>query len=160
SRPGTSCQSPAPRLSGDPGAGTDCAGPVRSICAAARTAGRSGVEHRPRDRSEQDGRHRTEIDNRRPRSRQRAGSRGGRLSFRMFLPNTGIEVIQADFPRGEVRAALFDFDGTLSLIREGWPDVMIPMMVQHLERTPAAEARDELGRRVEEFVMRLNGKQT
>jgi phosphoglycolate phosphatase-like HAD superfamily hydrolase len=78
----------------------------------------------------------------------------------MFLPHTRIEVLHSDFPRGKIRAALFDFDGTLSLIREGWPDVMIPMMVEHLAGTPAAEARDELGRRVEEFVMRLNGKQT
>jgi len=78
----------------------------------------------------------------------------------MFLPNTRIEVIHADFPRGKVKAALFDFDGTLSLIREGWPEVMIPMMVEHLARTPAAETRDELRPRVEEFVMRQNGKQT
>src|SRR5262245_22418776 len=78
----------------------------------------------------------------------------------MFLPNTRIEVVHDDFPRGKIRAALFDFDGTLSLIREGWPDVMIPMMVEHLARTPGAESRDELGHRVEEFVMRLNGKQT
>jgi phosphoglycolate phosphatase-like HAD superfamily hydrolase len=78
----------------------------------------------------------------------------------MFLSNTRIEVIHPDFPRGTIRAALFDFDGTLSLIREGWPEVMIPMMVGHLARTPAAESGDQLGRRVEEFVMRLNGKQT
>jgi phosphoglycolate phosphatase-like HAD superfamily hydrolase len=78
----------------------------------------------------------------------------------MFLPNTRIEIVHNEIPRGKIRAALFDFDGTLSLIREGWPDVMIPMMVEHLARTPAAESRDELSRRVEEFVMRLNGKQT
>ncbi len=78
----------------------------------------------------------------------------------MILPGTRIEVIHADFPRGKVKAALFDFDGTLSLIREGWPEVMMPMMVEHLARIPGAEARDELHRRVEEFVMRLNGKQT
>src|SRR6266849_10350871 len=78
----------------------------------------------------------------------------------MFLSNTRIEVIHPDFPRGKIRVALFDFDGTLSLIREGWPDVMIPMMVEHLGRTPAAEPLGELARRVEEFVMRLNGKQT
>ncbi|HEY2252008.1 MAG TPA: HAD family hydrolase [Planctomycetaceae bacterium] len=78
----------------------------------------------------------------------------------MFLPNTRIEVIHSEFPRGRVRAALFDFDGTLSLIREGWPEVMIPMMVDHLAATPTTETRDELGRSVEEFVMRLNGKQT
>lgn len=78
----------------------------------------------------------------------------------MFLPETRIEVIHPDFPRAKVQAVLFDFDGTLSLIREGWPDVMIPMMVEHLARTPSAEPLGELVHRVEEFVMRLNGKQT
>jgi phosphoglycolate phosphatase len=78
----------------------------------------------------------------------------------MFLPDSRIEVIHADFPRGKIKAALFDFDGTLSLIREGWPEVMIPMMVEHLARTPGAEGRHELRQRVEEFVMRQNGKQT
>ena len=78
----------------------------------------------------------------------------------MFLPDTHIEVIHPEFPRGKVRVALFDFDGTLSLIREGWPEVMIPMMVNHLAATPTTEGRDELARSVEEFIMRLNGKQT
>jgi phosphoglycolate phosphatase-like HAD superfamily hydrolase len=78
----------------------------------------------------------------------------------MFLPGTRIEIIRDDFPRGKIRAALFDFDGTLSLIREGWPEVMIPMMVEHLAQAPSAESREELKPRVEEFVMRLNGKQT
>jgi phosphoglycolate phosphatase-like HAD superfamily hydrolase len=78
----------------------------------------------------------------------------------MFIPNTRIEVINSDFPRGGVRVGLFDFDGTLSLIREGWPEIMIPMMVEHLARTPTPESRDDLALRVEEFVMRQNGKQT
>src|SRR5215468_4332672 len=80
--------------------------------------------------------------------------------MRTAFSDDEIEVINPDLPRGRFRSVLFDFDGTLSLIREGWPDVMIPMMVEHLARTPAAESRDELSRRVEEFVMRLNGKQT
>src|SRR5436190_19224410 len=78
----------------------------------------------------------------------------------MFIPDTRIEVINSDFPRGRVRVGLFDFDGTLSLIREGWPEVMIPMMVEHLASTGTAETRDQLTSHVEEFVMRLNGKQT
>jgi phosphoglycolate phosphatase len=78
----------------------------------------------------------------------------------MFLSNTRIEVINSTFPRSKIRAAVFDFDGTLSLIREGWPEVMIPMLVEHLARTPAAESRDVLKPLVEEFVMRQNGKQT
>ncbi len=65
-----------------------------------------------------------------------------------------------DFPRGEFRAALFDFDGTLSLIRRNWQAVMIPMMVDVLIETGTSENREQLAQHVEEFVMRLNGKQT
>jgi len=79
---------------------------------------------------------------------------------RRSLPGTRIEIVHEKTPRGRVRVALFDFDGTLSLIREGWPEVMIPLMVEHLAQTPRAEPRDQLRQRVEEFVMRLNGKQT
>jgi phosphoglycolate phosphatase len=48
----------------------------------------------------------------------------------------------------------------LSLIREGWPDVMIPMMVRILQGTGTEEKQDALSRIVEDFVMRLNGRQT
>jgi phosphoglycolate phosphatase-like HAD superfamily hydrolase len=71
-----------------------------------------------------------------------------------------IEVLRPDLPRGRFRSALLDFDGTLSLIREGWPQVMIPMMVEELRTTGTPESDAELGRQVEEFVMRLNGRQT
>jgi phosphoglycolate phosphatase-like HAD superfamily hydrolase len=77
----------------------------------------------------------------------------------MFLSDE-IEVIHPDLPRGRFRSVLFDFDGTLSLIREGWPQVMIPMMVEELRRTGTAETDAELHAAVEEFVMRLNGRQT
>lgn len=54
---------------------------------------------------------------------------------------------------------LFDFDGTLSLIREGWPDVMTPMFVEMLPVLPgeSTEARRQL---CHDDIMRLNGKQT
>jgi phosphoglycolate phosphatase-like HAD superfamily hydrolase len=71
-----------------------------------------------------------------------------------------IEVLRADVTRGRFHSVLFDFDGTLSLIREGWPQVMIPMMVAELRQTPTAETEAELTSAVEEFVMRLNGRQT
>jgi phosphoglycolate phosphatase len=70
------------------------------------------------------------------------------------------EIIHPDILRGRFRSVLFDFDGTLSLIREGWPQVMIPMMVEVLRETGTEEAEAELTGKVEEFVMRLNGKQT
>lgn len=77
----------------------------------------------------------------------------------MFL-DAEIEVLHPDLPRGRIRSVLFDFDGTLSLIREGWHEVMIPMMVDVLRQTGTAESDAELTGAVEEFVMRLNGRQT
>jgi phosphoglycolate phosphatase-like HAD superfamily hydrolase len=71
-----------------------------------------------------------------------------------------MEIVRASLPRGRFRSVLFDFDGTLSLIREGWPQVMIPMMVGVLRETGTAESEAELTAAVEDFVMRLNGRQT
>lgn len=89
-------------------------------------------------------------------------------SFRGMLPpdrvvpiSTGsVELKRPDFVRGRFRAVLFDFDGTLSLIRRNWQNVMIPMMVDVLASTETVETREELHAHVEEYVMRLNGKQT
>jgi phosphoglycolate phosphatase-like HAD superfamily hydrolase len=77
-----------------------------------------------------------------------------------MLQDTEIEILNRDLPRGRFRSVLFDFDGTLSLIREGWPQVMIPMMVQALRETGTRETDSELTAAVEDFVMRLNGRQT
>src|SRR4029450_11938977 len=70
------------------------------------------------------------------------------------------EILHPDLPRGRFRSVLFDFDGTLSLIREGWPQVMIPMMVGILKDTGTPEDDSTLTRQGGEFVMRLNGRQT
>ena len=77
-----------------------------------------------------------------------------------FLPGTNIEVIRPPAHRGPPQHVLFDFDGTLSLIREGWPQVMVPMMVEVLQSTGTDESPEQLQRLVFEFVMQLNGKQT
>jgi phosphoglycolate phosphatase len=55
---------------------------------------------------------------------------------------------------------LFDFDGTISLIRAGWMDVMVPMMVEILLDLKSGESEAKLRAIVEEFVGRLTGKQT
>jgi phosphoglycolate phosphatase len=71
-----------------------------------------------------------------------------------------LEIVNLQFPRGPFKAAIFDFDGTLSLLRRNWQDVMIPMMADILAETGTTETREQLLAHVEEFVMRLNGKQT
>lgn len=78
----------------------------------------------------------------------------------MFVQPASVEVVRADHPRGDLQAVLFDFDGTLSLLRRNWQDTMIPMMVEVLAETGTKETREQLAAHVEEFVMRLNGRQT
>ena len=58
------------------------------------------------------------------------------------------------------RYALFDFDGTISLIREGWQDIMIPYFIDVLQQTPNAEDTKTIEDIVTTFVDRLTGKQT
>jgi phosphoglycolate phosphatase-like HAD superfamily hydrolase len=58
------------------------------------------------------------------------------------------------------RVALFDFDGTISVIRSGWMEIMIPMMVEILLDLKTGEREQDLRAIVEEFVGRLTGKQT
>ena len=77
-----------------------------------------------------------------------------------FLNGTHIEIVNPHILRGHIHHAMFDFDGTVSLIREGWQGVMMPMMVEVLLETPRHESEAELCAVVTEFVDRLTGKQT
>ncbi len=58
------------------------------------------------------------------------------------------------------RVVLFDFDGTISLIRSGWVGVMVPMMVEILLDLKTGEKEADLRTLVEEYVGRLTGRQT
>lgn len=71
-----------------------------------------------------------------------------------------IECLRPGVSAERARVVLFDFDGTLSLIRSGWVDVMVPMMVEILAELKTGESEAELRAVVEEFVGRLTGKQT
>jgi phosphoglycolate phosphatase len=62
-------------------------------------------------------------------------------------------------PRRGISHVLFDFDGTLSLIRQGWPEVMVPMFVEMLPRR-AGEPEEAAHQIMFDDIMRLNGKQT
>jgi phosphoglycolate phosphatase-like HAD superfamily hydrolase len=58
------------------------------------------------------------------------------------------------------RVALFDFDGSLSLVRTGWMQVMIPMMIEILTELKSGETEDQLRTIVEDYVWRLTGLET
>ncbi|MBQ9874584.1 MAG: HAD family hydrolase [Thermoguttaceae bacterium] len=73
-----------------------------------------------------------------------------------------IEIIEKPGTSRVFRAALFDFDGTLSLIREGWQNVMVPYFCEVLNEIadPARETPDAIERIVRDFVDKITGKQT
>ena len=66
-----------------------------------------------------------------------------------------IEQIRPGASAARARVAVFDFDGTLSLIRSGWVGVMVPMMVDILLDLHTGESEAELEQAVGEFVWRL-----
>lgn len=77
------------------------------------------------------------------------------------MPPPDAEILNPNVRRGPFRAVLFDFDGTLSLIREGWPRVMIGMMVERLrEQHLATEPEAELWAHLGQLVLAQNGAPT
>ena len=77
-----------------------------------------------------------------------------------FLDNTTIE-IHRGIQTGNIRHVVLDFDGTISLIRDGWQNVMVPMMIECLQtETDTTETSEQLETLVVDFVDKLTGKQT
>src|SRR5262245_2131552 len=70
------------------------------------------------------------------------------------------ELLNPSVRRGPFRAVLFDFDGTLSLIREGWPQVMVGMMVERLRAQGLASEEPTLWADLDRLVMAQNGEPT
>jgi phosphoglycolate phosphatase-like HAD superfamily hydrolase len=55
---------------------------------------------------------------------------------------------------GKIRHVLFDFDGTLSVLRQGWEDVMVPVMI---EAICGSASRPEIEAEVRDYVDRSTG---
>jgi len=81
-------------------------------------------------------------------------------SKRNYFNSSDIEIINPKIIRGKIKFAIFDFDGTISLIRSGWQEIMIPMMVDILMQTPGHESRTEIENIVLNYVTGTTGKQT
>lgn len=64
--------------------------------------------------------------------------------------------------KGNFKYAVLDFDGTISLIREGWQKIMVPYFIDELAKAPGAKAlpAEEISYKVRDFVTVLTGKQT
>jgi phosphoglycolate phosphatase len=77
----------------------------------------------------------------------------------MHIPH--VEIVNPSLRGRHFRAILFDFDGTLSLIREGWCHLMVDMMIARLrEQEIAPEPESVLWPHIERLVMSQNGAPT
>ncbi len=76
---------------------------------------------------------------------------------RNYLPGTQIEIIN-EVERGRIRHALFDFDGTVSLLREGWQGIMAPVMMEVI--CGDTEPTPEIAQEVHEMIEETTGIQT
>jgi phosphoglycolate phosphatase len=71
-----------------------------------------------------------------------------------------IEILTPGAHAKRAKVVLFDFDGTLSVIRSGWVETMVPMMVEILADLKTGESEVQLTEVVKEFVGRLTGRDT
>jgi phosphoglycolate phosphatase-like HAD superfamily hydrolase len=71
-----------------------------------------------------------------------------------------VEQLRPGASAKNARIGIFDFDGTVSLVRSGWMDVMAPMMVEMLLDLKTGEPEADLRQVVDDFIWRLTGKQT
>ncbi len=76
---------------------------------------------------------------------------------RNIIPGTQIEVIR-ERELGHFKHALFDFDGTVSLLREGWQHVMAPVMVECI--SGETEPTPEIERAVQDYIEESTGINT
>jgi len=81
-----------------------------------------------------------------------------------YLPGTEIEQIADIAENLNIEHCIFDHDGTLSTLREGWEKIMEPMMVRAIlgaeyNRAPAALFA-EISQRVRRFIDSTTGVQT
>ena len=81
-----------------------------------------------------------------------------------YLPDTEIEIINKWEEKPQVKHAIFDHDGTISTLREGWELIMGPMMIKAILGDKFLEADESLYQKVkarsDEFIDKTTGIQT
>ena len=81
-----------------------------------------------------------------------------------YLPGTEIEVVDEHPEDLDIRHCIFDHDGTLSTLREGWEQIMEPMMVCAILGRPYdtvdQHTRERIHEMVQQFIDRTTGIQT
>jgi rfaE bifunctional protein kinase chain/domain len=87
-----------------------------------------------------------------------------RTNSARFLPGTSIEIVTDRRPAKRIRHAIFDHDGTISVLRQGWEKIMEPMMIAAILGPHGADVDEATQARVtatvRSFIDRTTGVQT
>lgn len=80
------------------------------------------------------------------------------------LEGSDIELCEEAIPFGRIKHAVFDADGTVSTLRQGWEQVMAPVMIEAVlgeqYRTADVSVYEKVRRRVLEYIDQSTGIQT
>jgi len=81
-----------------------------------------------------------------------------------YLEGSDIELCEEAIPFGRIKHAVFDADGTVSTLRQGWEQVMAPVMIEAVlgeqYRTADVSVYEKVRRRVLEYIDQSTGIQT
>ena len=81
-----------------------------------------------------------------------------------YLNNTEIEIVNKWKEKLQIKNAIFDHDGTISTLREGWELIMAPMMIKAILGDKYQDADEVLYQKVQtsvdEFIDKTTGIQT
>lgn len=75
-----------------------------------------------------------------------------------ILPGTEIRILSHHVEKGKIQHAVFDFDGTISLLREGWERIMEPVMIESI--CGNREPTEEIVQHVRQYIGETTGIQT
>ena len=82
----------------------------------------------------------------------------------VYLPDSEIEIINEWKDKFTVKYAIFDHDGTLSTLREGWELIMAPVMIKAIlgdrYRDASMDIYAKVEERVRDFIDKTTGIQT
>lgn len=81
-----------------------------------------------------------------------------------YLNDTEIELVTQNWPRGKFKHALFDHDGTISTLRQGWEPIMEEMFIRSIMgdsyKTADETLYNRVAHRAREFISKSTGIQT
>jgi rfaE bifunctional protein kinase chain/domain len=82
----------------------------------------------------------------------------------IYLPDTEIEIVNKWEEKPQIKHAIFDHDGTISTLREGWELIMGPMMIKAILGDKFLDTDESLYQKVkarsDEFIDKTTGIQT